>query len=176
MIGFKLSHIAMFAALSVAIGVAHAQNAHFVGQVRNQGIQDTSDIVSGKIAGLGDNEEVEITASANAAALFACQNNGGNFPSDPKKQTEVQEVSNSVRQSPDNGQVTFSINLGPVPTTLECPGNQVVVLACIEFADKKASFETIALQTGSKDANPSSASVIVFRQFTAECNALFATN
>jgi len=55
-------------------------------------------------------------------------------------------VSNSVRQSPDNGQVTFSINLGPVPTTLECPGNQVVVLACIEFADKKASFETIALR------------------------------
>ena len=48
-----------------------------------------------KIAGLGDNQTITVTASASATAVYACQNNGGNFPSDPKKQQVSGPVSAS---------------------------------------------------------------------------------
>lgn len=176
MIYRKTIWMATLAASLMICGGVQSASPHFIGGVVNHGIQGTSDLVTGKIAGLG-NEDVLVTATADAAALFACRNKGGNFPSDPKKQSEVQQLSNTVRITPENGQVTFAILLGPVTTILACPGSQVVVLACVEFANKTASFEqTLSGATGSEAAVPSTASAIYFSQFAAECNALFANN
>ncbi|MGH3465949.1 MAG: hypothetical protein ACRDP9_31140, partial [Kribbellaceae bacterium] len=77
-----------------------------------------------------------ITTTADATALFACQNNGGNFPSDPKKQL----VSGPVSASDDftsgkNGSVSGSLTLSPPASTLVCPGGQRVVLANVSYTN-----------------------------------------
>ena len=73
--------------------------------------------------------------------MYACRNNGGNFPSDPKKTT----VSGPVSASGDftsgkNGQITDSLTLMPPPnTTLTCPGGQRVVLVSVSYTNVAVS-------------------------------------
>jgi hypothetical protein len=120
--------------------VAHAANAHFV-QASATGPDDNGNlIVDFKIAGLGDTVTTTVTASGNATALYACQNNGGNFPSDPKKQ----EVSGPVSASGEftsgkNGQITDSLTLMPPASTLECPQGQTDVLARVTYTNVAVS-------------------------------------
>lgn len=87
-----------------------------------------------KIAGLG-NEDVIVTTSALATACYACRNNGGNFPQDPKKQQEEAEVNNSVRLTPENGQIQECQILQEPPTTLDCPGGQDPVLVNVSYTN-----------------------------------------
>jgi hypothetical protein len=92
------------------------------------------------IPGLGDTVTTTVTANADATALYACQNNGGNFPSDPKKQ----QVSGPVSPSGDftsgrNGQITDSLTLSPPASTLDCPGGQHVVLARVSYTNVSVS-------------------------------------
>jgi hypothetical protein len=92
------------------------------------------------IPGLGDTVTTTVTANADATALYACQNNGGNFPSDPKKQ----QVSGPVSASGDftsgkNGQITDSLTLSPPASTLDCPGGQHVVLARVSYTNVSVS-------------------------------------
>jgi hypothetical protein len=68
------------------------------------------------------------------------QNNGGNFPADPKKQ----EVSGPVSASGDftsgkNGQITDSLALSPPASTLDCPSGQHVVLARVSYTNVSVS-------------------------------------
>jgi len=44
-------------------------------------------VVSWKEAGLGDNLNIDYTASATATRVDSCVNNGQNIPADPKKTT-----------------------------------------------------------------------------------------
>jgi hypothetical protein len=72
--------------------------------------------------------------------VYACQNNGGNFPADPKKTT----VSGPVSASGDftsgkNGQVTGSLTLSPPATTLTCPSGQHVVLVSVSYTNVQVS-------------------------------------
>jgi hypothetical protein len=87
--------------------------------------------------GLGNTPNpVNYTASANANALYACQNNGGNFPSDPKKQSATGPVSKSgTFPAAKNGNVTGSLTLNPPASTLNCPGGQHPVLANITYTN-----------------------------------------
>jgi hypothetical protein len=89
--------------------------------------------------GLGNTgNPVNYTASADANALYACQNGGGNFPSDPKKQSETGPVSkNGTFPSGKNGNVTGSLTLNPPASTLSCPGGQHPVLANITYTNVK---------------------------------------
>jgi hypothetical protein len=160
----------MLAFLVFGSGDAQAQNPHFVGDVVNQGITGTSDVVTGKVAGLGG-QAWTVRVTADATALFACRNRGGNFPADPKKQAISAEVSGTARVTPDPGNDVFRIVLGPIGTTLTCPGGQVVVLACIQFANKLAEI----VETGrTQAAVPSTVSQIFLEQFRAECEDLFS--
>ena len=155
-----------------ALGTALAASPHFLRAV-NQGISDSTDTITFKIAGLGDTVTTTVTASAEAAALYACQNNGGNFPSDPKKQEETGTVSASGEfTSGKNGSITGGLTLSAPASTLDCPGGQTEVLACVEFENKRVS-EPAA---GEAAATPSSASAVFFSQFQAECEELFANN
>jgi hypothetical protein len=145
----------MFVAVS---GPALAQNAHFLRAV-NQGISDSTDTITFKIAGLGSAVTTTVTAEAEAAALYACQNNG--------------TVSASGEfTSGKNGSITGGLTLSAPASTLNCPGGQTEVLVCVEFENKRVS-EPAA---GTQEATPSSASTILLSQFQAECEELFANN
>src|SRR5262249_25153886 len=95
-------------------------------------------VVDFKEAGLGDTVTITEQVTANATATYACQNNGGNFPSDPKKTT----VSGPVPASGDfpsgkNGQITASLTVQPpaLPADFSCPPGQHVVLVAVSYTD-----------------------------------------
>jgi len=93
-------------------------------------------LVSFRETGLGNTPNpVNYTASADANALYACQNNGGNFPSDPKKQQTSARVEADATFLSENGNVTGSVTLSPPPSTLNCPGGQHAVLASITYTN-----------------------------------------
>jgi hypothetical protein len=127
-------------AFALFAGQVSATNAHFV-RTSAAGPNDGGQLeVSFKIAGLGDTVTTTVTASADATALYACQNNGGNFPSDPKKQ----EVSGPVSKSGDftsgkNGQITGTLSFDPPPSTLDCPSGQHEVLARVSYTNVAVS-------------------------------------
>jgi hypothetical protein len=96
-------------------------------------------VCDAKEAGLGSATTVNIKCSADATALWACQNNGGNFPSDTNKQTSTSGVSASAPfKSGKNGQVTISLTV-PKPTmpqpALQCGSGQHVVLVSISYSN-----------------------------------------
>jgi hypothetical protein len=136
------------------------------------------DSVSGRVQGVGDND-LTFSVTADVVALYACQNNGRNFPSDPKKQAGADQVQTDVRVDPRNGRASFTATLIQPASTLDCPGGQHPEPVCAEFANKQVTV-TVA-DTGdvvipTTPTTPDSASLIRFTEFTAECNALFATN
>lgn len=89
-----------------------------------------------KIAGMGDNEWFHITAGADATAEYWCQNNGGNYPQDPKKQ----QVQGPVEGSGDffsgkNGHITGCLTM-PVPEPVPfCPPGQHEVLQWVTLTN-----------------------------------------
>jgi hypothetical protein len=131
----------IFALLGLSTMPASAANPHFI--KANAELDNSGNlVVSFKIAGLGDTITTTVTADADATALYACKNNGGNFPNDPKKQ----EVAGPVSASDDfssgkNGQITDSLTLSPPMTTppLDCPGNQVATLVQVSYTNVSVS-------------------------------------
>lgn len=121
-------------------GPALAANPHFI-RASASGPSAAGNLsVTFKIAGLGDNETINVTASANATAVYACRNNGGKFPSDPKKT----EVSGPVSASGDftsgkNGQISASLTLSPPAATLDCPPGQREVLVSVSYTNVQVS-------------------------------------
>lgn len=169
---FARTAIVASAVLFAAFGTALADNPHFIKAV-NQGISDSTDTITFKIAGLGDTVTTTVTVSADAAALYACRNKGKNFPEDPKKQEETGPVTNSGDfTSGKNGQITGGLTLSAPASTLECPPGQSLVLVCVQFENKQVS-EPAA---GTLSTTPSSVSAIFFNQFQDECEKLFASN
>ncbi|MFN2496575.1 MAG: hypothetical protein ABR608_11810 [Pseudonocardiaceae bacterium] len=131
---------AFLSAMALAAGVAFAASPHFI-RASAAGPDNTGDLaVTFKIAGLGDTVTTTVTASADATAVYACRNNGGNFPSDPKKTEVTGPVSASGEfTSGRNGQITGSLTLSPPPTTLNCPPGQRQVLVSVSYTNVKVS-------------------------------------
>ena len=122
-------------ALALAAVPALAQSGHFVGTPTAGPVANNGTLpISGKVAGLGGTA-FEITASSTANAEYACQNKGGNFPSDPKKQAESGQVTASTGPlaTTRNGQYNFSLTLSPPATTLVCPKGQRAVLTSVAY-------------------------------------------
>lgn len=89
-----------------------------------------------KIAGLGDNETITITCSADAQAFCACFNRGGNHPQAANKEDAAGPVSASGDFiSGKNGQITGSLEVNPPATTLNCPGKQVLRLCSVSYTN-----------------------------------------
>jgi hypothetical protein len=134
-------------ALMLATASVSADSPHFI-KTGATGPNASGDlVVNFKIAGLGDNETLNITVGAQATAVYACQNGGGNFPSDPKKQ----EVSGPVTASGDfesgkNGQITGSLTLSPPVSTLDCPNGQHEVLASVSYTGVYVSAPGVGLE------------------------------
>lgn len=133
--------LAWIAALMIMVaGTASAANPHFL-RADASGPNNAGNLsVSFKIAGLGDNETITVTATADATAVYACQNRGGNFPSDPKKTDVSGPVSASGDfQSGKNGQVSGSLTLVPPSTDLNCPGGQRQVMLSVSYTNVAVS-------------------------------------
>jgi hypothetical protein len=133
----KIGIIAVLSLIIAALAAvpALAANPHFMSADTN-GIQGDGELtVNFRIAGLGnDIDNIDITLSSNnAIALYACQNRGGNFPSDPKKQTVSDEESVKGTFPNKNGSARGSLTLSPPDSTLNCPGSQRPVLARITY-------------------------------------------
>jgi len=137
-----------------------------------------SDSISGKVQGVGDND-LTFRVQADVVVLYACQNNGGNFPADPKKQAGADELQTDVKVDPTNGKASFAATLIQPAPTLTCPGGQHPEAVCAEFANKRVTvlvFGTDTVVIPETPAEPASDDLIRFTRFTDECNTLFATN
>jgi hypothetical protein len=120
--------------LALAASSALAANAHFVWAKAAGPDGAGAMTVNFKIAGLGNNVTTTITAGGTATALYACRNNGGKFPRDPKKQQVTGPVSSTgTFTSGRNGQITGSLAFYPPPSSLTCPPGQRPVLVSVRY-------------------------------------------
>jgi hypothetical protein len=79
---------------------------------------------------------VKVSLTADALALYACSNGGGNFPADPKKRSESGQVSGSSDFPITNGRASGTLTASPPPnSTLSCPGNQTPVLVSVSYTN-----------------------------------------
>ena len=92
-------------------------------------------VASFREVGLGKGDVTE-TLSASATANYACQNNGGQFPNDTKKQSVSGPVS-STQDFPvaKNGHVEGSLSVSAPASTLSCPNGQHVVMVSVSYED-----------------------------------------
>jgi hypothetical protein len=123
------------ASLALAVPVALAQNEHFVrasGSLNNDG----SLTVNFKEAGLGTNQLINYTLTADATATYVCVNRGGANPSAQNKTTVAGPVSASgTFNSGKNGQVTASLTVSPPPSDISCPPGQSLELASVSYTN-----------------------------------------
>jgi hypothetical protein len=129
---------------------AWAQNPHFLKCSASGVNSDGSLDASFKLAGLGSNQSIVVTAGADADATYACLNNGGNCPNAASKVHVISHVTASgTFTSGRNGSITASLNVDPPPTTLNCPGSQTVVLVSVSYTNVSVS------APGASDCNTS---------------------
>ena len=92
-------------------------------------------IVSWTEVGLGLTEGVDYIAHATAAARYQCVNRGSNCPAASNKEDVLQDLSVGGTFVVKNGKITGSLTIPSPPSTLKCPGNQVVGVASVVFTD-----------------------------------------
>lgn len=90
-------------------------------------------VVSFDERGLG-NDNIDYTLTADATAVFACINGGGNHPQASNKETVNSEVSAAGSFEPKNGRVVASLSAGPPSAgSFSCPNGQRLVLASVSY-------------------------------------------
>ncbi len=125
-----------FLILAISVSNVFAASPHFVNASASfQGSSPQLE-VSWKEAGLGDNLQIHYVASANASAMYACINGGGNHPKAANKETVNGPVSaDGTFSSGKNGQITASLLLSPPSAgDFSCPGGQNLVLAQVTYS------------------------------------------
>ena len=117
-----------------------AQNPHFLGCGASGVNSDGTLNASFRIAGLGDNQSLTVTASADSNATYACRNHGGNCPNAASKVHVISHVTAAgTFTSGRNGSIRASLNVDSPPTTLNCPGSQTVVLVSVSYTNVSVS-------------------------------------
>jgi hypothetical protein len=112
-----------------------------------------------KIAGLGDNQSIDVTASAHADAVYACRNNGQQCPNAANKVNVQADVSaTGTFTSGKNGQITACLTVDPPPTELTCPPGQKLVLVSVSYTNVSVS----APGAGSCETSPGTFSANFF--------------
>ena len=103
-----------------------------------------------KIAGLGSNQSIDVTASAHADAVYACRNHGQQCPNAANKVNVQADVSaTGTFQSGKNGQITACLTVDPPETSLTCPPGQDLVLVSVSYTNVSVS------APGANDCEPS---------------------
>jgi len=128
-------------ALGFMATTVRAQNPHFL-SCDVSGVNSNGTLSSDfRIAGLGSNVSIQVTATADASAVYACLNHGQKCPSAANKSTVTGTVSASGQfTSGKNGSVRGSLTVDPPPnTTLTCPGGQKLVLVSVDYTNVSLS-------------------------------------
>jgi hypothetical protein len=127
-----------------------AQNPHFL-RCSASGVNSDGTLnACFKIAGLGSNQTIDVTASAHADAVYACRNNGQQCPNAANKVNVQADVSaTGTFTSGKNGQITACLTVEPPDTTLTCPPGQKLELVSVSYTNVTVS----APNAG--DCNPS---------------------
>ena len=125
---------------------ALAQSPHFIGTAAVTGISSDGTIsVKFKEAGVGNNQSISYVFSGNFTADYGCVNHGGKHPSATSKEFFADNFSVSgTFSSGKNGSISASLSFTPPDpdTVLNCPGNQVAVLADITYSNLSLSDTT----------------------------------
>jgi hypothetical protein len=121
--------------LLATVSPAYADSPHFVRATAS--LSGANLAVSFKEAGLGTNQLINYTASADATATYVCVNRGGGNPSASNKTTVSGPVSaTGTFNSGKNGQVTASLTLTPPgPGNFSCPSGQSREIAQVTYTN-----------------------------------------
>jgi hypothetical protein len=132
--------LAMIALSGFMATTLRAQNSHFL-RCSASGVNSDGTLnVCFKIAGLGSNQSVDVTASADANATYGCLNHGQQCPNAANKVSVSGTVTaQGTFTSGKNGQITGCLTVDPPPTTLTCPGGQVLVLVSVSYTNVSVS-------------------------------------
>ena len=150
-----LTMIALAGFMAITVWAA---NPHFINCGAN-GVNSNGTLrACFKISGLGDSQNVTVTASATANATYGCLNRGGQCPNAANKVNVQADVgSTGTFPSGKNGSVTACLTVDPPPTTLTCPGGQRLVLVSVSYSNvtmsSDASADTCAASPGTFAAN-----------------------
>jgi hypothetical protein len=112
-------------ALVLSTGIALADSPHQVGQTQVS-VSGNTLTVAASIAGLGNVPTVTLNLSGTVDVFSRCYNRGGNKPQADNKQ-ETLNVNSTATFPVRNGRTNASFTISPL-STLQCPGNQVVVI------------------------------------------------
>lgn len=114
---------------------AQAVSPHFVKASAH--LSGTNLVVDFKEAGLGTNQLITYTASADSTVTYVCVNRGGANPSASNKTTISGPVSATGSfSSGKNGQVTASLTLNPPgPGSFSCPSGQSLQIAQVSYTN-----------------------------------------
>ncbi len=125
----------LLAGLAIAAPAAVAASPHFI--TAKASLSGQNLIVSWKEAGLGDNQQITYTASADATATYVCVNRGGANPSASNKTTVSGPVSaTGTFSSGKNGNITASLTLNPPgPGGFSCPPGQSLEVASVSYTN-----------------------------------------
>jgi len=128
--------VSAVAILGLAAPAAWADSPHFITASASFGTADAL-VVQFKEAGLGDNQNINYVASADATAGYACINGGGKHPKATNKATVSGPVSaQGTFSSGKNGQISDSLTLhAPGPGSFSCPPGQQLVLASVSYSN-----------------------------------------
>jgi hypothetical protein len=131
-------------AIVLSIPVAFGDSPHFVNTSVSGPNSSGQLVVSFKEAGLGDNQLISYTASADGTAIYACINGGGNHPKASNKETVNGPVSASgTFSSGKNGTISQSLTLNPPSAgSFSCPSGQRLVIAFASFTNVSISDTT----------------------------------
>ena len=126
---------AVIATAALAVPAALAVSPHFINAsaaLNNDGTLTGSF----KEAGLGTNQNINYTLSADGTATYVCVNKGGANPSAQNKTTVNGPVSASgTFSSGKNGNVTASLTVNPPPSDISCPSGQSLELASVSYTN-----------------------------------------
>jgi hypothetical protein len=150
-----LSMVALVGFMAITVWAA---SPHFINCSASGVNSDGTLNVCFKIAGLGDNQLVTVTASAHADATYGCLNHGQQCPNAANKVNVQTDVSaTGTFPSGKNGQVTACLTVDPPPTTLTCPNGQTLVLVSVSYTNvslsSDASADTCQPSPGTFSAN-----------------------
>jgi hypothetical protein len=121
--------------MAIAVPAALADSPHFISASAK--LSGANLVVSFKEAGLGTNQLINYTASADGTAVYVCVNNGGGNPSAKNKTTVNGPVSASgTFSSGKNGNVVASLTLNPPSAGgFSCPSGQDLELASASYTN-----------------------------------------
>lgn len=112
-----------------ALAAPHFQSAS--SSVNNSGAL----VVNFDERGLG-NLNVNLTLTADATAVYACINRGGNHPEAANKETVQGQVTAGASFEPKNGRIVASLETGPLSAgDFSCPSGQRLVLASVSYTN-----------------------------------------